>query len=80
MYYYQCMTDTLTIRLDRAEKRAVQKLAGKSGASRWVRGLIRAQLGSPVPGHFARHQQWLATQTDKVDDEVLLDWFRKNRR
>jgi hypothetical protein len=74
------MTEVLTIRLDRAEKRAVQKLAGKSGASQWVRGLIRAHLRSPSQGHFARHQQWLATQTQSVDDEVLLDWFRKNRR
>ncbi|MGA2541877.1 MAG: hypothetical protein ABSG78_10020 [Verrucomicrobiota bacterium] len=74
------MTEILTIRLDRAEKRAVQKLAGKSGASRWVRGLIRAQLRSPSPGFLARHKQWLATQNKVVEDETILDWFRKNRR
>jgi len=74
------MTEVLTIRLDRAEKRAVQKLAGKAGASRWVRGLIRAQLRSPSPGFVARHEQWLATQKTIVDDETILDWFRRNRR
>jgi hypothetical protein len=74
------MTEVLTIRLGCAEKRAVQKLAGKAGASRWVRGLIRAQLRSPSPGFVARHEQWLATQTTVVDDEKILDWFRKNRR
>jgi hypothetical protein len=74
------MTAILTIRLDPAEKKAVKKLAGKSGASKWVRGLIQAQLRPPSPGYLARHQQWLATQTDSVDDETLLDWFRKNRR
>jgi predicted transcriptional regulator len=74
------MTETLTVRLDRAEKRAVQKLAGKAGASRWVRRLIRAQLDLPAPGFLARHNQWLATQRKVVDDETILDWFRKNRR
>lgn len=58
----------------------MQKLAGKAGASRWVRGLIRAQLRSPSPGFVARHEQWLATQKTVVDDEKILDWFRKNRR
>jgi predicted transcriptional regulator len=71
------MTETLTIRLDRAEKRAVQKLAGKEGASRWVRRLIRAQLCLPSPGFLARHEQWLATQNKVVDSSVVLDWFRK---
>jgi len=74
------MTEILTIRLDPAQKKAVKKLAGKSGVSKWVRELIQAQLRPPSPGHFARHQKWLATQTDSVDDETLLDWFRKNRR
>jgi hypothetical protein len=74
------MTEILTIRLDRAEKRAVQKLAGKSGASRWVRGLVRAQLGSPSPGFWERHNQWLATQGKSVDSSEILEWFRKNRR
>jgi predicted transcriptional regulator len=74
------MTEVLTIRLDRAEKRAVQKLAGKSGASKWVRRLIRAQLDLPCPGFVARHEQWLATQPKMVDDGAILDWFRKNRR
>jgi predicted transcriptional regulator len=74
------MTEVLTIRLDRAEKKAVQKLAGKSGASRWVRGLIQAQLRSPSPGYWAKHNEWLATQPESVDSSVVLDWFRKNRR
>jgi len=74
------MTETITVRLDRAEKRAVQKLAGKAGASRWGRRLIRAQLDLPTPGFLARHNQWLATQRKVVDDETILDWFRKNRR
>jgi hypothetical protein len=74
------MTEILTVRLARSEKRAVQKLAGKSGASRWVRGLIQVQLRPPSTNFLARHQQWLATQGESVSDEAVLDWFRKNRR
>jgi predicted transcriptional regulator len=74
------MTEIITIRLDRAEKKAVQKLAGKSGASRWVKGLIQAQLRSQPKGLLAEHEAWLATQTVVVDDDAILDWFRKNRR
>jgi len=74
------MTEILTIRLDPAEKKAVRKLAGKEGVSHWVRRLIRAQLDLPWPDFVARHEKWLATQTDRVSDEEILDWFRKNRR
>jgi hypothetical protein len=74
------MTEILTIRLDPAEKKAVQKLAGKSGASKWVRELIQAQLRPPSPSYWTKHNEWLATQKVVVSDEEILDWFRKNRR
>ncbi|MGA2177670.1 MAG: hypothetical protein ABSH38_22070 [Verrucomicrobiota bacterium] len=74
------MTDILTIRLDREEKRAVQRLAGKSGASQWVRGLIRAQLRSHPKAFLAAHKQWLAAHGEPADQRAILGWFRKNRR
>jgi hypothetical protein len=74
------MREILTIRIDPAEKKAVRKLAGKEGVSHWVRRLIRAQLDLPFPDFVAWHEKWLATQPKLVDDDEILDWFRKNRR
>jgi len=42
--------------------------------------LIQAQLCPPSTGYWAEHEKWLATQTVKVSDEEILDWFRKSRR
>ena len=74
------MTEVLTVRLEPAEKKAVKKLAGRTGVSKYVRGLIQAQIRPPSPGYWAKHEKWLATQTVRVSGEEILDWFRKNRR
>ena len=74
------MTEILTIRLDRREKRALQRLAGASGVSSYVRGLIQAQLRAQPQSFLAQHKQWLATQPILGDGAVAVEWFKRNRR
>ena len=49
------MTTTLTIRLSRAEKRALEKLAGPGQVSQWVRGLIQSRIRQPATAGWADH-------------------------